>query len=169
MRIGLLRVDAHGILEPLYGFGILTALLIDQPKLVLRLAVMRVDGRHLQHPPKMLTAAQAAAQLADLAAEIVVGVEQEKRRSQPSEHKSERPPEVSHRNQRNHDRHTTATALLFPVPNTVRTAKNIRTRKYKYARPTATPKMPTGSIHAANTSKRFAAVHAIAEQVNNEE
>ena len=88
-----LRIDGHGILEPLNSFGILTALLVNQSELILRLAIVRVDGRRLQHPPKVLTAAQAAAQFADLAAEIVVRVEQEERRSEPSKHKSERPPE----------------------------------------------------------------------------
>ena len=101
MRVGFGGIDGHGGLKPADGFGILAPLLVDQPELVLRFAIVRVDGRDFQHAAEMLAAAQAAAQTAQFAAQIVEGEEQEEGRGHQAQQHGQRSPEKDHRHQRN--------------------------------------------------------------------
>src|ERR1035441_10533351 len=59
MRVGGFRVYRHRVAETLRGLGVLTPLLVNQPKLVLGVAIVRIDGRSLQHAMKALAAAQS--------------------------------------------------------------------------------------------------------------
>src|SRR5580704_5274040 len=101
MRIRLRRVDRHGILEAPDGFGELTALLVNQAELVLRLTVVGVDSSCLQIPAKALPTSQSRSQVAEFAAKVVEDIEKEKRRSQPAQQITQRTPDKIQGNQRN--------------------------------------------------------------------
>ena len=57
VRVGFRGIDGYGVLESLNGRGILASLLVNQPELVLRRAVVRIDRRRVQHAPEILLAA----------------------------------------------------------------------------------------------------------------
>ena len=61
------------------------------------------------------------------------------------------------------------TAMPLPVPSTVRTAKNISTPKYRYARAAAIGQTDGGNSQQASASGRFAAAHAMDAQVSSGE
>src|SRR5579872_2824547 len=82
MSVGLGGIDLYRLLEALDRLRITAALLVDQSKLVLRIAIVRIDGGGLQHFMKVLPVAQPRSQVAQLAAQKVPGVEQEEWRSQ---------------------------------------------------------------------------------------
>src|ERR1035438_6514031 len=85
MRVGGIRVDRHRVAETCGGLGDLAALLVDQPKLVLRVAIVRIDGGGLEHATQALAAAQPRAKVAQFPAQEVPGVKQEEGRGEPSE------------------------------------------------------------------------------------
>src|SRR5450755_448371 len=93
MRVGLARIDGHRLAKSLRRLGVIAALLINESELILRLAIVRIQRRRIQHAPEVLTAAQTRAQVADLSAQIVVRVEQKEWRRQPSQQKPQRPPQ----------------------------------------------------------------------------
>src|SRR5580693_7987108 len=94
MRVGLAGVDGDRLVEALDGFGVLAALLVDEPELILRFAVVGIDGSGVEHAAEVLSAAQSGAEIADFSAEIVVGVEKEERRRDPAEQVTQRSPEI---------------------------------------------------------------------------
>src|SRR3974390_1535573 len=93
MGIRFRGIDSHCLLKPLNGFRVLMPLLVNEPELILRLSVVRVYRCRLQHSVKVLAIAEAGAEIADLTRQIVVGVEEEEGRSDPTQHKLNRPPQ----------------------------------------------------------------------------
>ena len=61
---------------------------------------------------------------------------------------------------------TIAAAVRLPVPKIVRTAKNTRAPKYKYARTAITAKSRGGPVHAAAITGTCDADQAIATQAS---
>src|SRR5579871_1505443 len=92
MGIGFGRINGNRILESLDGLAILAALLVNQPELILCLAVVRIHGGRLQHAVEVLAAAQAAPKTAELTGKVVVRKKQEKRRGDPAQQEAQGPP-----------------------------------------------------------------------------
>src|ERR1017187_6421119 len=82
--VGERGVDGDRLLETAGGLGVLMALLVNQAKLVLRLAVVGIDGGGFEHAPEALPAAQSRAQAGKFAAQIIPGEEEEEGRSRQS-------------------------------------------------------------------------------------
>src|SRR5216684_1823809 len=68
-----------------------------------------------------------------------------------------------------HETPATPAAIRLSVPNTVRTAKNIRTKKYRYAGIATAATRGRGKIHPATTIGTLTPTHAIAAQVRSGE
>src|SRR4051794_23129947 len=100
MGVNLFRIDPSCALELPDRFGELMTLLINQPELIARLGIMRIDGGGFQHAMKVLPAAQACTEAGELASEIAVRVIKEEGRGEISRDKAERPPEEESPGQR---------------------------------------------------------------------
>src|SRR5215813_5427156 len=100
MGVGMHRVDVDRFAEALQRFRAIPPLLIDQPELKLRLAIMRIDRRCLHHAMKILPRPQPLAQPRDLTAHVIPGVEEEEWRRQNPHHVTQWSPEEGRRNQR---------------------------------------------------------------------
>ena len=100
--VGFGGIDGYGVLESLNGRRILTSLLVNESQLILRLGVVRIDGRRVQHAPEILPAAQSGTHVAEFAAEKVKRIKQKEGRGQPSENESERRPKENRGGERNH-------------------------------------------------------------------
>src|SRR5258708_36342300 len=68
-----------------------------------------------------------------------------------------------------HEMPATPAAIRLSVPNTVRTAKNISTKKYRYAGIATAATKGRGKIHPAITIGILTVTHAIAAQVSSGE
>src|ERR1035438_6917768 len=101
MRIGLAGVDLDGILKTLDGVGVIAALLVDESELILRLAVVRIQGRRLQHAAERLAMPHSGAEIGELAAQEVPRVEEKERRSEIAYQVSQRHPQKDGGHQRN--------------------------------------------------------------------
>src|SRR5258708_34016312 len=69
MSVSLAWVDCHGILEALNSLRVLTALLVDQSKLILRVTIVWIDRRRLERPAEVLPAMHACTETHQLPAE----------------------------------------------------------------------------------------------------
>ena len=75
-------VDLDRLRETGDGLGVLVALLVNQSELILRLAIVRIDGGGLEHAAEALPAAQSRAEAGEFAAQVIPGEEEEERRRQ---------------------------------------------------------------------------------------
>src|SRR5262249_45475110 len=91
--VGLGFVDRDGALKPLDGGAGLPALLVDESKLILRVAVVRIDGGGFEETAIVLASAQAGAEIANLSAEVIPGVEKEEWRGRIAQHHVQRTPQ----------------------------------------------------------------------------
>src|SRR5205823_300764 len=85
MRVGFARIDGDRLPKARDGLCVLAALLVNQSELVARSRVVRIDRGRFEHPPEALALPESCAEIGQLAAKIVVGVEEEERRGEPSE------------------------------------------------------------------------------------
>ena len=166
MRVGQRRVDRHGVLESPDRFRELPALLVDQAKLILRLAIVRIDGGGLQIPAKALPAAQSRAQIAQ-----VRRADRRKCRTGKTERQAS-PADIAAGPKEN---------TPPPAESTINTQWRAQPR-YRFRTPCArrrksaprnrdTPRRPPQRTTAAGTTRpasrgRFAAVHAAAAHVS---
>jgi len=135
-------------------FGQLVAMLVDQPELVARLGVVRIDGGGFQHAAEVLTAAHALAEAGELASQITIGVEQEEGRGQVPEIELTGPQKNMAPTSGIQDRNTTPAAVPLSTPKTVRTAKNISTAKYRYDN-TATTVWPAQGLPRCQSQRKL--------------
>src|SRR5688572_15167821 len=101
MSVGFSWIDFDRRFKTANGLGGLAALLVNQSELILRLAIVRIHRRGVQHAAKVLAGAQPASEIPDLTAEIVERVEKKERRREHVEDAEERIPDRHHRGERN--------------------------------------------------------------------
>ena len=119
----------HGCLKAADGFGVLAPLLMNEAELILRFAIVGIHGGGFEHAAIVLAAAQAVAEAAEFAAQIIDQVEEEERRGKDAEEEAERAPEEGEAASGIQDSATMPAAAPLPTPKMVRTAKNIKTAK----------------------------------------
>ena len=102
---------------------------MDQAELVLRLAVVGIDGGGFEHAAVVLAAAESRAEAGEFGAEVIDQIEEEERRGEEAEDHRERAPEEDRGGERDPGEADDSRGRAVAAPKTVRTAKKISTAK----------------------------------------